>query len=258
MYRIICKEKQPMFKCNNCSYTSQTPFSVCPQCASVPQYSEAQIRDYLYIIHKALKSRRYEVAVSGYRALADVGHTASQIEYAKILEAGELVPKDLDGAMSYFYSAATKNDPYAAYRYSRLLSRTSDAGASFWLEYSALLGCKQAYCDVAKACSLDGDEQSATYYYSLAAECEDRAAAIALVKRYYGGVGAEKNDAHARWYLDKLGLVPISLFRTAFKLRSVKAQRPTPPRTARVSDTVRTLSIKAKEFRYFYTYILQQ
>ncbi len=243
-----------MFKCTNCSHISEAPFKICPICNQSVKYTEAQIRDYLYIIHKARKARKYEIAVSGYRALAEIGHTPSEIEYAKILEQGELVPRDIETAMQYYYSAASKNDAYAAYRYSLLLSKRSEGGARFWLLYSALLGEASAYPDVAEYYSSTGDEVSANYYYMKAADAGNKDCAVALARRYYGGIGADPSDAHAKWYLESFKLTPLKLMRLAYKLRSVKSERPAPQSTPRVEGLAAALAKKAKELHYFTAY----
>ncbi len=243
-----------MFKCINCSHIEELPFAVCPVCSAPSSYTEAQIRDHLYIIHKAIKSRKYEVAVSGYRALADIGHTPSEIEYAKILEQGELVPEDKEGAMHYYYSAACKNDPYAAYRYSRLIAERSASDAEFWLLYSAVLGSADSYAEVGSLYSEKGDEVSANYYYALAAESDNRECAALLAKRCYKGIGQDPSDEHAKWYLEKFKLPPFRLIPLAFKLRSVISEKPEPIKTARIENLTADLAQMAKERGYYTAY----
>ncbi len=242
-----------MFKCNTCSHAEEVPFSRCPVCGSVPDITDGQIRDYLYIIYKAQKDKKYEVAVSGYRALAELGHTPSELEYAKILEKGELVPQNLDTAMLYYYRAACKNDPLGAYRYSRLLSRTSEAGARFWLLYSAYLGCAEAYPEAARLYSLEGDEAAANYYYSLSYET-DTAACLTLAKRYFEGVGTEPSPANAKYFISKFKLLPISAWGMAWKLRSVKPEAPNIGKPESAMSLPHELAGLAKEYKYLGAY----
>ena len=126
-----------------------------------------------------------------------------------MLERGDSVPRDLDAAMEYYYMAAEKNDATSAYRYSRLAERTSDKAASFWLLYSAALGCVEAYPALADKLARDGDDELANYYYALSAAYDDTDSIVTLAKRYYNGVGTEQNLPYAKWYMDKLTLPPI-------------------------------------------------
>ena len=243
-----------MFKCKVCGYESTLVPSACPECGREVCLSDAESREILSALKKAKKSRKYEYAVSGYRALAEMGVTEAQIEYARILERGELVPKDLDLAMKYFYLAAQKNDAYGAYRYSRLLSRHSDRGSRFWLAYSAYLGCRESYPAAAEQYSADGDEDMANYYYSLAAALDDTAAIVTMAKRYYGGVGVPRSEAYAKWYLDKLLIPPFHAIKMAYRLRSVKAEEPTVHRPERYGAVVRELTARAKQYGFYTAY----
>ena len=120
-----------MFNCENCVFIGESFSGRCPMCGKTTPLSEREISEALDALRAAMKSRKYEYAVSGYRSLSELGCTEAQIEYGKMLERGELVPKDLDGAMKLFYSAAQKCHPYGAYRYSRLISRHNDGASRF-------------------------------------------------------------------------------------------------------------------------------
>ena len=243
-----------MFKCEKCGFVGESFSGACTMCGEVTPLTEREIGEALDLLRTAMKSRKYEYAVSGYRSLAELGVTEAQIEYGKILEGGELVPKDLDLAMKYFYSVAQKCNAYGAYRYSRLISRHSDTASRFWLVFAAHLGCKEAYAPVAEQYSSDGNEVMAGYYYSLAALLDDTSAIVTMAKRYYNGIGAEPNEAYAKWFLDKLTIPPFHAIKMAYKLRSVRSAEPPFEKPGGYEKIVRALCAKAKAMRFFSAY----
>ena len=163
------------------------------------------------MVQKAEESRQYELAAEGHHILADLGRTESQKKFAALLERGDIVARNLDAAMEYYYMAAEKNDSHAAFRYSRLAERTSDKAAYFWLAYAAALGCVESYPAFAERCAREGDDELANYYYALSAAYDDTDSIVTLAKRYYNGTGTEQNLPYAKWYMDKLSLPPIYL-----------------------------------------------
>ncbi len=239
-----------MIVCNNCGYRGAYRSTVCPQCNKKMSLSREQIEERRADIKRALSKRNYESALKNYEVLADFGDAESQRELAKLLEHGEVINRDLDRAMKYFLMAAEQNDPYSAYRYSRLASRTSDAEARFWLIYSALLGCKEAYSAAAEQFSYEGDEVSANYYYALAAEDDDADAIVTLARRYCEGIGTEPSEAHAKWYLDKLALPPIHAIKLAYRLRAVDAVEPPKPRLESDDEHLRSLARDAEKYKF--------
>ena len=158
--------------------------------------------------------------------LADGGDVESMREYAKILEKGEYQVRDIDTAMNYYYKAAKRFDSYSAYRFSRLVSRSNTAHAEFWLRFSAFLGSIDSYPEAADLFSYEGKEEIAAYYCTLAAECNDTLSIVNMARRWHEGNGVKANDSHAKWYLDKLSIPPISAIKLAYKLRSVHAKEP--------------------------------
>lgn len=215
-----------MIKCMACGNFAEPPARACPVCRAHFTPTELEIRLEEENIRAAIKSRDYERAVQGYRHLATRGVVSAAVEYARILEEGELLPRDLDLAVKYFSFAARERDPYGAYRYSRLLSRESDAAAVFFLEYAAYLGCKDSYPAVAQHYSSVGEEELASYYYALSAELDDTASIVTMARRYYDGVGVAPSAECARWYLDKLPMPPFHAVKLAYKLLRVKPREP--------------------------------
>ena len=230
------------------------PVRVCPACTSAIPLTELELSKAEEGIRAAARSRDYERVVRGYRALADLGVSSAAVEYGRILEDGELVPRDLDLAMKYFSMAARARDPYGAYRYSRLLSRDSDAGGVFFLEYSAYLGCKDAYPAAAAHYSSVGEEELATYYYTLSAELDDAASIVTLARRYYDGVGVEPSAECARWYMDKLTLPPFHAIKLAYRLRHVRPREPEAKKPASYAYILPRLAAEAKRLGFICAY----
>lgn len=239
-----------MIVCQFCGHEAEYSGTVCPRCNKKITLSQSEISERSEIIKRALASRSYETALQNYIILADFGNVNAQRELATLLENGELINRDLDRAMKYFLLAAEQNDATAAYRYSRLASRTSNASARFWLIFSAVLGCKEAYVFAAEQFSSEGDEQTASYYYSLAADEGDVDAIVTLAKRYYDGIGTEPCEAYARWYLDKLALPPFHAIKLAYHLRSVEAKEPPRAKLSDYDALLRSLAADAEKYKF--------
>lgn len=234
-----------MIICKKCGYEGLYQGPNCPECNERFVLDKTDIKDQLSILEDALKNKQYEEVIECYRILADAGYTPAEREYAKILEKGQLTPRNLDAAMSYFYRAAEKNDPYSAFRYSRLATRTNDETGRFWLIYSAILGCPEAYPIVAEEFSDCGYEEDAHYFYWLAAACDDVESIVTMGKRYYDGVGTEPSAEYAKWYMDKLKIPPIYAIKLAYKLRHTEAKEPPPVMPQNYNGLLHRLAVQA-------------
>lgn len=239
-----------MIRCTKCGYVGSYYGPKCPSCKEVFHLTPDEIEEKVQEIEKAEELREYELAAEGHHILADAGRTESQKKYAALLEKGDIVARDLDAAMEYYYMAAEKNDATAAFRYARLAERASEKAASFWLAYSAALGCVEAYPYFAERLAKDGDDELSNFYYSLAAAYDDTDSIVTLAKRYYSGIGTEENLPYAKWYMDKLILPPIHAIKMAYKLRSVKAEDPGVPRHPDYDRMLRRLAIRAQDYGY--------
>jgi TPR repeat protein len=198
-------------------------------------------------LDRALSAKNADEILMYRYFLADAQDTDSMREYAKMLEKkSDATPEIIDTAMGYYKRAAEKLDPYSAYRYSRLVERTSNVAARFWLRFSAVLGSIDAYPETADLFSLEGQEHIASYYLSLAAACDDTDSIVAMARRFYDGVGVDANEAFAKWYLDKLAIPPISAIKLAYRLRSVKAAEPPKPTFPEYDKYLRSLADEAK------------
>ncbi len=244
-----------MIKCNHCEYFGEYNSLVCPLCGERIVYTKLQKEETLSEARLAVKKKEYDSAVELYLMLSDMGLTDAEREFAEILERGAFVTRDLDEAMELFLRAAKKNDARSAYRYSRLVERVSDEASRFWLFFSAVLGCEQAYPELAKLLSGEDKEELATYYYYLAAACEDKESIAEMAMRYYRGIGAPMSEAYAKWYFDKFFIPPIYAIKTAYKLRSVKAEEPPEPMPDNYDAVLRSLASDARKYEIHTAYL---
>ena len=143
-----------------------------------------------------------------------------------MLETGNLVERDYDEAMRFYHRAAKKHDAFAAYRYSRLVSRANTQIGDLWLLYSALLGCPDAYPDAAKLLSKECFEVDANYFYNLSAKHDDVDSIVEMANRYYKGIGVPTSSAYAKWYMEKLRIPPLYALKLSYKLKGVKSEEP--------------------------------
>lgn len=215
-----------MIKCKNCEYQSDYTGRPCPICGAKSEISKEDLDFTKRELAAAVTEKNFNKICSCRHLLADGGDVESMREYAKMLEKGEVAVRDIDAAMNYYYRAAKRFDSYSAFRFSRLASRTSSEHSEFWLRFAALLGSIDAYPLAAELFASEGKEEIAAYYSALAAECNDTLSIVNMAKRWSEGRGVPINNAHAKWYLDKLSIPPISAIKLAYKLRSVKPEEP--------------------------------
>ena len=238
---ITCKECQKIYDYNG---------DACPVCSAPPVIDEKDIAATRDELSRAISHKNAALIQSCRHLLADAADTESEREFAKILERSEPRIRDLDAAMEYYRRAAVKNDPFAAYRYSRLVGRSNAKAAAIWLKYSATLGCIESYPDVSELFASEGREDIAAHYAALAAACDDTDSIVNMARRWSDGIGVPENEAYAKWYLDKMVLPPISAIKLAYKLRSVKSEEPPKLEFPEYSSHLRSLYKEADEFRF--------
>ena len=236
-----------MITCKECNYTGPYEGTTCPKCGARYYLNEAEVRAILAETHEAKARREMETVVENYRMLADFGVAEAEREYARYLE-GEGA---WDRAAALYRRAAIAGDATAAYRFSLCNPELNENARRFWLCYAAILGCKDSYCVAAEALSSSGNERMATYFYRLAADCDDVGAIVSLARRYAKGEGCEKNEGYAKWYMDKLSLPPISALRLAYGLRSVTAEEPPAPTHDAYYEFLKSLRRDAEHFGFF-------
>lgn len=239
-----------MTVCKACGYTGMPKGAICPQCNRKISPSREELRAMLEETDRAIARHEFERGIENYKILSELGSAEARRELAKLYENGELLNRDLDTAMKYFRLAAEQNDPYSAYRYSRLVSRSSDVEARFWLVFAATLGCPESYVPCAERFSYEGDEVSANYYYSLAADEGDTDAIVTMARRYCDGVGTEPSEAHAKWYMDKLPIPPFHAIKLAYRIRAVVAEEPEKPTLENRDLFLHSLAKDAQKYKF--------
>ncbi len=243
-----------MIKCSKCGYEGIYEGISCPECNEKIVLTPEQIEEKIAEIERAEAAREYELAAEGHHILADMGRLDSQKEYANMLERGNIVSRDLDEAMKYYGMAAEKNDGHSAFKYSKLAERHNEKVSMFWLMFSAVLGCIEAYPILAEKLAKIGDNELANYYYALSAAYDDADSIVTLAKRYYTGTGIEQSSAYAKWYMDKLAIPPFHAIKMAYKLRSVRAEDPGAPRHPDPDRMLHRLALRAEEYGFAAAY----
>lgn len=240
-----------MIKCKNCgglcSYQGE---SHCPNCQVEYTVTELETTDMMKEARAAIKARDYEAVKENLHFLANRGILDAEREYAAVLEKGRIVPKDLDLAAMYYLSAARKNDAYSAFKYSRLIAKSNEKASNFWLAFAAIIGSKEAFPKVADMYRRGGDEDTATYYYAMAAACDDTLATVTMAKRYYNGIGVQPNEGYAKWFMDRLIIPPIYGIRLKLMLRNVESQEPPMPVFVHKDAILRRLIRDAEKFGF--------
>lgn len=239
-----------MIRCSKCGYVGPYHGPECPSCKEGFNLTSAEIYEKMEELRQAESLRQYELVAEVHHILADLGRRDSQRIYASMLEKGEGVVRDIDAAMEYYYMAAENNDFYSAYKYALLVERLNEKASRFWLAYSAVHCCAEAYPVLADRLARDGDDAIANFYYARAASYDDINSIVVLAKRYYQGIGTEQNLPYAKWYMDKLRLPPIHAIKMAYKLRSVKAEDPGKIDHPDFKAMLRRLAINAKDYGY--------
>ena len=236
-----------MIKCKKCGKPNTTFDPLCPHCAAEFELTDAETKALLAEAAECMKKRRYDEAVDLYRFLGGVGVTEGERVFAFILERGVLVPRDLELAMQYYFSAAKKGDAHSAYRYAKLISRANTGISDFWLAFAAIVGEKAAYADAVALYGRHGDDATASYYCSLLAEDGDTDATIEMARRHLYGQGVKKNEAYAKWYMDRVARTPLYAMKLYYRLRGVEgAEQPPLPSFRNYDKIMRALIAEAR------------
>lgn len=240
-----------MIRCKACRKENLNYETVCPACGAVPELSERESEKLLCEAEEKIKRNDFTKALDIYRFLASAGCAEGERELALILERGQLVPRDLDMAMQYYGSAAKRGDALAAFKYSRMIIG-NEALADFWLAYSALMGCRDAYPDAFALYTSYKERSTAAYYCSLMAEDEDIDAIIEMARRHLYGDGVVQNEQMAKWYMDRIERPPLHAIKLHRRLRAVagRSVRPEPPKFTERNKVMERLISASKHFGY--------
>lgn len=234
-----------MIICKKCRSDVVYNGTLCPVCQTPLVIDDADIKRAKAELDEAkLDTKNPDRYFSLCHLLADGGDTDGQRELAKLLEKQDPI-NNLDRAMDYYKLAADVSDPYSTYRYSCLVGRIDARASSFFLRYSAVLGCKEAYPAVSEHYSVLGNEELAAYYCFLAAECDDTVSVVNMAKRYNDGIGVPQSPECAKFYIDKMTIPPISALKLAVKLRGVKSEVPKKPQFPDYASFINNLAKEA-------------
>lgn len=214
-----------MIKCKNCGSENKSYYVICEECASEFVLDANEEKMLCDEAKRLYTSGDFTESVRIYKFLGELGVREGERELGLMLEAGKLLPRNIEMATSYFYSAAKKGDVTAAYKYSRLVSRFNDDESDFWLAYSALMGCHDSYADAALLYSKYADEETAAYYVRLAADGGEVDAIVEMARRHLYGVGVQESESIAKWYIDKIEKIPIFALKLYRRLRVVRSAK---------------------------------
>ena len=240
-----------MIKCKGCGKHNPTYDPVCPSCGNPPELTDRECDELIREAEEALGRNNFTGAVEIYKFLAAAGNPDGERELGLILEKGLLVPRDLDMATKYYYSAARRGDRFSAYKYSRLVVGNQTL-SDFWLAFSALMGCKEAYADAFTLYNGYNERSTAAYYCSLMAEDEDTDAIIEMARRHLYGDGVEQNERMAKWYIERIERVPLHAIKLQRRLQAVtgRSVRPEPPEFKEKAKIIERLIAAARGFNY--------
>ncbi len=239
-----------MVNCTVCRHEVDFNGGICPICGAALTPTEAEIAAAREALAVAIYKKNQPKAIAMRELLAFSGDTESEREYARFLETTDSARRNLDLAMRFYFSAARKNDPLSAYRYSRLVARTSEAGAIFWLKFSGVLGCVNAYPELYEHFDEAGRYEISAYYCQKAAEADDVPSIVSMAKRYADGLGVEQSEPCAKHYIDKFKIPPLSAIKLAHRLRAVTPEIPDTVEFPNLPDYLRSLIVEAQAYGY--------
>ena len=212
-----------MIKCENCGKEYSESLDLCPECAKESELKAEEAERLLKQAEELLNSNDFIGAVDIYKFLAGAGVVAGERALALILERGVLLPRDLDAAIKYYYSAAQKGDPISAYRYAKLIVGNEER-ADFWLAFAAIMEYREAYADAYALYSRHRERGTAAYYCSQLAEDGDDDALIEMARRHLYGDGVEQNERQAKWYIERIERTPIHALKLYRRIQAVEGR----------------------------------
>ncbi len=241
-----------MIKCKKCGYTLEYSGTSCPMCRERLEFDRKEYDSFAAIYDNAIKNNDYMSATEALAILADGGFNKYRRLYAELNERGEYAPKNIEKAMRYYLLAAYDNDPYCAYRYSRLLARyTKDQSKHFWLCYSALLGEVGAYPETSDYLFEIGENGAAMYFLRKHFEkTGDTDTLLAIIRRYAEGDGVAQSNAYARWYSDKFKFPPLGAIKLLFGIRAYLPKEPPALSESELIPLTKQLYNMAKRYGY--------
>lgn len=240
-----------MIKCKGCGKENPRYELTCPACSAPPELTDAECTGLLKEAKECIEKNDFIGAVNIYKFLAAAGSVDGERELALILERGVLVPRDLEMAVQYFYSAAQKGDTISALKYSRLLVG-NEALSDFWLAYAAFMGCTEAYPDAFALYASYKERATAAYYCWLLAEAGEVDAKMEMARRHLYGDGVEQNENMAKWYIDQVEHPPLHAVKLYRRIQAVRGGIicPETPKFTERKRVCEKLISAAKKFGY--------
>ena len=240
-----------MIKCKNCGKEYSESLDLCPDCVGENELSKEDAERLLAQADQLLDTNDFAGAVDVYKFLAGAGVAEGERAFALILERGILLPRDLDMAIKYYYSAAQKGDAISAYRYAKLVVGNEDR-ADFWLAFAAIMELKEAYADAYALYSRYRERATAAYYCSQLAEDGDDDAIIEMARRHLYGDGVEQNEKQAKWYIERIERTPIHALKLYRRIQAVEGRsvRPLIPTFTNRNRIMQNLMDGAKSLGY--------
>lgn len=240
-----------MIRCKKCGRDNPHYDPICPSCSSAPELTERECASLLLEAEERLIKNDFLLATEIYKFLSAAGCPDGERELGLILERGVLVPRDLDAAIKYYYSAATKGDALSAYKYSRL-SVGAGSRSDYWLALSALLGCSEAYPDAFALYASYKENTTAAYYCSLLAESGDVDAIVEMARRHLYGDGVEQSERMAKWYMERIERPPLHALKLHKRLQAVmgRSVRPAMPEFTERNKIIERLIAASRKFGY--------
>ena len=240
-----------MIRCKMCGRSNPHYETTCPECSAPPELTERECATLLLEAEEKIRRNDFVSATEIYKFLSAAGSPDGERELGLILERGVLVPRDIDAATEYFYSAAQKGDALSAYKYSRMAVGTNSR-ADYWLALSALLGCAEAYPDAFTLYQGYKEKTTAAYYCSLLAEADDVDAIIEMARRHLYGDGVPQNERMAKWYMERIERPPLHALKLHRRLQAVigRSIRPEKPEFSERKKITERLIAASRKFGY--------
>lgn len=240
-----------MIRCKECGKENPKYQVKCPKCGAAPILAEGENEMLMSEAEELIFRNDFLHAVEIYKFLAAAGSVDGERELGLILERGLLLPRDLEMAMHYFYSAAMKGDAVSAYKYSRLVVGKQTL-SDFWLAFAAIMGCKEAYPDAFAMYTGYKERTTAAYYCSIMAAEGDTDAIIEMARRHLYGDGVEQNEKMAKWYIERIERAPLHAIKLQRRLQAVAGASVQPKETTFVDKKkiIERLIAAAKKFGY--------
>ena len=238
-----------MIRCKKCMEPNPHYKAKCPRCSAIPELTDREADELIREAQDMLAKQDYIRAVDIYKLLAAAGNAVGERELGFILEKGVLLPRNYEVAVQYFFSAAVKGDPIAAYKHSRTLVG-NDALADFWLAYSAIMGYREAFPDAFALYAKYKERETAAYYCAQLALDGDIAALTEMGRRHLYGDGVEQSEENAKWYIDKIDRPPLHALKLYRRISAIeaRAREPKIPQFNEKNRIIEKLILGARKF----------